>query len=511
MISNPIYKIDQCKSEINKFFPEYTISKIRSEVVGNETFGTSKYDGRDPFFIRLSKEYTPKKEDHKDAKVPDRFVEIVNEMTMAIMWNKFKMIYTLDPDLAEALSRTTDLIFTREIFDKIPYQGFYLNLSLLPEYDAEGCLVIISRNRNDHDMTLVDIQLVGGKNVEEGDGTYEFLVFLSSHGRNTIENNVTEGVFFDDENGLFRICTEDFIEASIKGEQAILKKTRAGYAINPDNPYLFLPIRKKMVTLELLVLQFLMYISSDDPDVEMSKVTRCQKDRQKRLNKNNLPHSEPENWNVGVRYGNKIRLYKKEYTNIDDESEILEHGHHKPPRPHIRRAHWHYYWTGVGRTVQKHVWVEPTLVNGTNEEIPVTLIDVTNKESRGYDGENHIKDYLTSRDIKFKPQYTIRVIGKRYDFCVLIHSKRLMIEFDGEQHFSPVELWGGEDTYRKQRETDIEKNEWCEKNGIPLLRIRYDQKPLICELVKDFLENPKKYLTVHNMLLSNEEYYSICK
>ena len=69
-----------------------------------------------------------------------------------------------------------------------------------------------------------------------------------------------------------------------------------------------------------------------------------------------------------------------------------------------------------------------------------------------------------------------------------------MIEFDGEQHFSPVELWGGEDAYKKQRETETEKNEWCEKNGIPLLRIRYDQKPLICELVKDFLENPKKYL-----------------
>lgn len=514
MISNPIKHIDQCHSEMQKFFPGYSISQIRSEVVANETFGTSKYDGRDPFFVRLSKEYTPKREDHKDVKVADRFVEIVNEMTMAIMWNKFKIIYTLDSDLAEALSRTTNLIFTREIFDKIPYKGFYLNLSLLPEYDAEGCLVIISRNRNGQDMTLVDIQLVGGKDVEEGDGTFEFLVFASSNGRFTMEKNnrtVTEGVFFDDENGLFSISTGDFIEASIKEEQALLKKTRAGYAINPANPYLFLPIRKKMVALELLVLQFLMYISSDNPDIEMSKVTRRQNDRQKRLNKNNLLHSGPESWNVGVRYGNKIRLYKKEYANIDDESERLEHGHHKPPRPHIRRAHWQYYWTGVGRTVQKHVWVAPTLVNGTNEEIPVILIDVTDKESRGYDGENHIRDYLTSKNIKFKPQYTVRSMGKRYDFCVLIHNKRLMIEFDGEQHFSPVELWGGEDSYKKQRKTDIEKNDWCEKNEIPLLRIRYDQKTLISELIKDLLENPKKYVTVHNTLLSNKEYYSICK
>ena len=47
MIDNPIYKIDKCISEMQKTFPNYSISKIRSEVVGNQTFGTSKYNGRD--------------------------------------------------------------------------------------------------------------------------------------------------------------------------------------------------------------------------------------------------------------------------------------------------------------------------------------------------------------------------------------------------------------------------------------------------------------------------------
>lgn len=514
MILNPIYRIDQCTAEMKKFFPYHTISQIRSEVVANETFGTKKYDGTDPFFRKLSKEYTPKRDDHKDAKAPDRFVEIVNEMTMAIMWNKYKMIYSIDTELAEALSSTTELIFTKEIFERIPYQGFYLDLSLLSEYNAEGCLVIISRNRNDQDMMLVDIQLIGGRDVEEGDGTFEFLVFASSNGRTSMEKTnrtVTEGVFFDDENGMFSISTEDFIEATVKGGQALLKKTRAGYAINPDNPYLFLPIRKKMVSLELLVLQFLMYISSDKPDIEMSKITRRQKERQKRLGKKIQPYSEPEIWNVGIRYGNKIRLYKKANCVIDDAEECERHGHHKPPRPHMRRAHWHYYWTGPGRTVRKHVWVEPTLVNGTNENIPITITDVTDKESQGYDGENRIKAVLDAKKVKYKPQYTVKSTRKRFDFCVLIKSSRLMIEFDGEQHFSAVEQWGGEDAYQKQKLTDQEKNEWCEKNKIPLLRIRYDQKPLINDLIEDFLKNPNEYLTKHNSLLSNTEYYSICK
>lgn len=150
-------------------------------------------------------------------------------------------------------------------------------------------------------------------------------------------------------------------------------------------------------------------------------------------------------------------------------------------------------------------------MNGTNEDIPVTLIDVTDKESKGYDRENHIKGYLTAKKIKFKPQYTVKSTGRRYDFCILQHGKRLMVEFDGKQHFSLVEQWGGDEAYKNQRKTDQEKNEWCEKNQIPLLRIRFDQKALIVEMLNDFLENSSKYLSTHNTILSNDEYYSICK
>lgn len=53
------------------------------------------------------------------------------------------------------------------------------------------------------------------------------------------------------------------------------------------------------------------------------------------------------------------------------------------------------------------------------------------------------------------------------------------------------------------------KNNWCEKEKIPLLRIRFDQKPLIPEMVDDFLNDPLKYVEVHNTFMSDEEYYSI--
>lgn len=411
MMMNPIKHIDQCQTEMKRFFPGRFLSEIRSEVVANETFGTKLYNGIDPFWKKMSDEYTPQREDNADAKVADRFVEIVNQMTMAILWSQYKMIYTLDPDLADALSKTKKLHFTKEIFSQIPYEGFYINLSSLPEYQAEGCLVIVSKNKNSSDMVLLDIQLVGAKDFEEGDGTYEFFVFTSRNGHDGIRNNrtITEGVFWDDANGIFMIDTDEFIEAQVKGKQALLKKTRAGYSINQENPYLFLPIRKRMLSLSLLVIQFLMYISSEKPDIELSKETKRQKNRLKRLNKEES-FNEPEKWNVGARYGEKIRLYKKQYDDISDDTEKIEHGHHRPPRPHFRRAHWQYYWTGEGRAIQKHVWVAPTFVNGSNDEIPITIIDVTDKETKGYDGENHIREYLQAKKVKHSATGT----GKTY-------------------------------------------------------------------------------------------------
>lgn len=41
------------------------------------------------------------------------------------------------------------------------------------------------------------------------------------------------------------------------------------------------------------------------------------------------------------------------------------------PRTHWRRAHWHTYWTGKGRTHRELKFVLPTLVNEHGEDLPV--------------------------------------------------------------------------------------------------------------------------------------------
>lgn len=52
-------------------------------------------------------------------------------------------------------------------------------------------------------------------------------------------------------------------------------------------------------------------------------------------------------------------------------------------------------------------------------------------------------------------------------------SHNLLIEYDGEQHFKPIDNWSGEEGYKYRKQRDEYKNEWCKKNGIKLLRISY--------------------------------------
>ena len=54
------------------------------------------------------------------------------------------------------------------------------------------------------------------------------------------------------------------------------------------------------------------------------------------------------------------------------------------------------------------------------------------------------------------------------------------------------------------RKKDLLKNEFCERNNIPLLRIKYSQLSKIEKVLEDFLNTPMRYLNIHSFL---EDYY----
>lgn len=85
-----------------------------------------------------------------------------------------------------------------------------------------------------------------------------------------------------------------------------------------------------------------------------------------------------------------------------------------------------------------------------------------------------------------------------FDFVVYA-DKMIVIEYDGGFHFKPVLLKQDKlSEFVGRHESDLRKDEYCERVGIPLLRIRYDQEEKIEELIKDVLLNPNKYVENHN-------------
>ena len=66
-------------------------------------------------------------------------------------------------------------------------------------------------------------------------------------------------------------------------------------------------------------------------------------------------------------------------------------------------------------------------------------------------------------------------VAGRYDFILLDKEQNpyYLIEFDGEQHFKPIEYFGGEKGYKKLSTHDKIKNQYALSHNLPLVRIPY--------------------------------------
>ena len=87
-------------------------------------------------------------------------------------------------------------------------------------------------------------------------------------------------------------------------------------------------------------------------------------------------------------------------------------------------------------------------------------------------GEKKIKDILDAFEIKYI--YNKNIWGDshlRPDFY--LEDYNLVIEYDGIQHFEPIEYFGGEERFKMTQQKDIEKNDYCKVNNIDMLRIPY--------------------------------------
>lgn len=93
-------------------------------------------------------------------------------------------------------------------------------------------------------------------------------------------------------------------------------------------------------------------------------------------------------------------------------------------------------------------------------------------------GEQKIQNYLKNNNIIYDFQYKVinNNFSKQYfliDFY--LPNYNLFIEYNGIQHYIPVEHFGGKLQFEKQQKRDEELRDYCKENNINLLEIRYDE------------------------------------
>lgn len=127
---------------------------------------------------------------------------------------------------------------------------------------------------------------------------------------------------------------------------------------------------------------------------------------------------------------------------------------------------------------------------GRERDIPLNfLLRKNGQQSCGLcecsKGELYIATVLENHDILFFSQYIFEdcinpETNTKLRFDFYLPDYNTCIEYDGEQHFFPIDYFGGENGLKENQYRDNIKNNYCRKNNINLVRIPYFDKEKIC-------------------------------
>lgn len=90
-------------------------------------------------------------------------------------------------------------------------------------------------------------------------------------------------------------------------------------------------------------------------------------------------------------------------------------------------------------------------------------------------GEYFIEQVLSKYGITYETQkcFSDCFYKATLSFDFYLPAYNILVEYDGEQHFNPIPAWGGKERFKIQQKRDAIKNQYCQDNGIMLLRLPY--------------------------------------
>ena len=264
-------------------------------------------------------------------------------------WRMAKEVFVMDADMQGLLfEQADDLKLDPEVLMHLPYPCFYVQFAPGTEFRGtpyHGFFVHLEYDANTQERELR-------------------LLFLMSDGQ-------TAGVPIHIDAGTI--------------EESIQRTLDEAYANVPDGHYelrraLFTEAKAQSEIAQTYsrVLQLVLYLCAQNaeiaPNSEQAVYTRRNatiKDR----------YAEIQKWDVGVRIGNAVRAHREKIALSTGTGET-----HSSPRPHMRRGHWHSFWTGPKSTPEERKlilkWVAPTFVCATEDDMPVTLHHVFGEKGK---------------------------------------------------------------------------------------------------------------------------------
>ena len=267
-----------------------------------------------------------------------RYVPFAQVLSALCPWRASKQIYIMDPDAEKIICDSSDSNIPSEFLLKLPYPCFYIKTNYLTFYNKkiDGFFAYLDYDTEKKQEELRFLFLYPDKT---------YTAFWISLMVDTIDKNFK--LYYDEIKSNIDRKTFDQVKEHTANLQNEIRKA----------------------------LNLVLYILSINADIHERK--------------RDVPYNPPKTfdgirdnfreikeWDVGVIIGSAIRKRENEQKNkteINDSEDDEEGQSNNHRRPHMRRGHWHHYWTGPKNGDRKLIlkWVAPVFIGLRTDNDPV--------------------------------------------------------------------------------------------------------------------------------------------
>lgn len=258
-------------------------------------------------------------------------------------WMRSKVICTFQDSFINVLRETKDTVFYPELLQKLPWNDFCIEIKGTQDR-FKGYFVSIENSSKDKlEMAITLYQL-----VEKGNFIISYCSFFEIPKNKSLRSFITENIKQKDSNTICRVVDE--------------------------------------MTTAISAIYYLAAENAEIKPAHSSSSNTFQTKENKTL--------KTKNYNVGFRIGASIEQMYQQGKEGESNSAAETSGTHPIAAnlistgkcTHIRRAHWHHFWTGKknGTEERKLVvrWLAPTIVNGEPDEMDIVSHCVSEKENK---------------------------------------------------------------------------------------------------------------------------------